>query len=223
MNLLLIEDDPAIGKPLRRWFKEAGMACTLTADGAQGLELARTQQYDVVILDRKLPERDGLEVLRALRGAGINTPVIVLTALGAVENRIEGLGAGADDYLVKPFATAELMARGGAVCRRAKERPAPILKVGELTLNRASRHCTRGAVEITLSPTEYRLVEFFMQHAGELVTRSMLFEHMWHGTGEEAGYIIDVHINRLRAKLDRHFDESLLKTVRGRGYVLRCS
>jgi two-component system, OmpR family, response regulator len=221
MNVLIVEDDPAIGKPLRQWFKEAGLECVWATDGDKGLELASSQQFDVVVLDLMLPGRSGLEVLRSLRTQGIKTPVIILTAREAVENRVEGLRAGADDYLVKPFATAELMARIQAVCRRLQDRPAPTLKVGDLVLDRATRQLTRAGVEISLSPTEYRLVELFMQHPGQVVTRQMLFEHLWDSGGETPGYIIDVHINRLRTKLDRHFDQSFLETVRGRGYVLR--
>lgn len=223
MNVLIIEDDPAIARPLRQWFREAGIECVWAADGDKGLELACSQKYDVVILDLLLPGRGGLETLRTLRSEQIGIPVIVLTALGSVDDRTVGLKAGADDYLVKPFSVDELMARIQAICRRYQDRPSPVITVGKVTIDRATRRLTRSGVTVDLSPTEYRLVEFLMKHADQLVTRQMLFEHLWDASSEGHSYVIDVHVNRLHHKIDRGFEHSLIQTVRGRGYVLRSS
>ena len=221
MQLLVVEDDPVIGKTLRKGFAEAGDECVWAKDGERGLELARGGQFDAVILDLLLPGRGGLDLLRALRADGVQTPVVILTALGAVEERVQGLRAGADDYLVKPFAFAELKARLDAVCRRSLTRPAPVLQSGELSLVLATRRVARGGREIDLTPTEFSLLEFLMRHAGRVVTRKMLCEHLWETDWEGETNVIEVHINRLRGKLDRGFDGSLIHTVRGRGYALR--
>jgi two-component system OmpR family response regulator/two-component system copper resistance phosphate regulon response regulator CusR len=177
----------------------------------------------VIILDLMLPGRPGLEVLKALRGSGIHTPVIAVTALGSVEERVSGLNAGADDYVVKPFALVELMARVEAVCRRAASRPPAVMQAGQLTLDLATRRITRESREIELTPTEFSLLELLMRYAGQVVTRKMLCEHLWESDWEGATNVIEVHINRLRGKLDKGFDESVIQTVRGRGYALRAS
>jgi two-component system OmpR family response regulator len=221
MQLLVVEDDPVVGKALRQGFSEANVECQWARDGERGLELAKSQRFDAIVLDILLPGRGGLEVLRELRGAGILTPVLLLTALGTVEERVAGLTAGADDYLVKPFAFSELMARVEAVCRRAVTRPSPILEVGDLCLNLASRRLTRAGKDINLSPTEFSIVEFLMRHAGQAVTRKMLCEGIWYADWEGMTNVVEVHINRLRGKLDRGFEKSAIETIRGRGYVIR--
>jgi two-component system OmpR family response regulator/two-component system copper resistance phosphate regulon response regulator CusR len=220
MQLLVVEDDPLIGRSLRQGFAESGDECVWAKDGERGLELARCQQVDAIVLDLLLPERDGLDVLRTLRAEGIQTPVVLLTALGSVEERVAGLKAGADDYLVKPFALAELKARLEAVGRRAVRRPSPVLEAGGLQLDLSTRRVVRGGQEIDLTPTEFSLLELLMRHAGQVVTRKMLCEHLWESDWEGSTNVIEVHIKRLRGKLDRGFDRSVIQTVRGRGYVV---
>lgn len=220
MQLLVVEDDPVVGRALRQGFSEANIECQWVRDGERGLESAKSQQFDAIVLDLLLPGRGGLEVLEELRGAGILTPVLLLTALGTVEERVAGLTAGADDYLVKPFAFSELMARLEAVCRRSVTRPSPILEVGDLCLNLASRRLTRAGKEINLSPTEFSIVEFLLRHAGQVVTRKMLCEGIWYADWEGMTNVVEVHINRLRSKLDRGFEKSAIETIRGRGYVI---
>jgi two-component system OmpR family response regulator len=221
MQLLVVEDDPVVGRALRQGFSEANHECQWVRDGERGLELAKSQQFDAIVLDLLLPRRGGLDVLKEFRGAGILTPVLLLTALGTVEERVAGLTAGADDYIVKPFAFPELMARLQAVCRRSVLRPSPLLEVADLSLNLASRRLTRGGKEIILSPTEFSLVEYLMRHAGQVVTRKMLYEAIWYADWEGMTNVVEVHINRLRGKLDRGFEKSAIDTVRGRGYVIR--
>jgi two-component system OmpR family response regulator/two-component system copper resistance phosphate regulon response regulator CusR len=221
MQLLIVEDDPVVGKALRQGFAEADLECQWVRDGERGLELARSQQFDAIVLDLLLPKRNGLEILQEMRDAGIETPVLLLTALGAVDERVAGLTAGADDYLVKPFAFPELLARIKAVCRRSVTRPSPTLEVGDLCLNLASRRVTRNGVEILISPTEFSLLEYLMRHAGQVVTRKMLCEHLWYADWEGMTNVIEVHINRLRSKLDRGFEVSAIQTIRGRGYAIR--
>jgi two-component system OmpR family response regulator/two-component system copper resistance phosphate regulon response regulator CusR len=223
MDLLLVEDDLVLGKALQRGLTEAGHRCCWERSGKRGLEQGMTQRYDAVVLDLMLPDMGGREVLSNWRSRGVCMPVLVLTALGSIGNRVDGLNAGADDYLVKPFAFAELIARLQAVCRRSASRPSPQLQAGPLTLNLANRRAMRGDVELNLTPTEFSLLELLMRHAGHVVTRKMLCEHLWESDWEGVTNIVEVHINRLRGKIDRPFDEPLIQTVRGRGYVLRTS
>lgn len=223
MHLLVIEDDPAIGKALERGLTEAGHPCELTRTGQKGLEQAQTQRFDAIVLDLMLPDVSGMEVMRRLRDAGVRTPVLVLTALGAVDDRVSGLTAGADDYLVKPFAFAELLARLEAICRRTGDRPSTVLRVGPLTLDLTNRRASRDGSEMNLTPTEFSLLEFLMRYAGQVVTRKMLCEHLWESDWEGVTNVVEVHINRLRGKVDRGFDEPLIHTVRGRGYLLKAS
>jgi two-component system OmpR family response regulator/two-component system copper resistance phosphate regulon response regulator CusR len=185
--------------------------------------MASGQQFDAIILDLMLPGRPGLDVLKELRGMGIQTPVIALTAMGAVEERVNGLNAGADDYIVKPFALTELLARLEAVCRRTVTRPPAVMQAGQLTLDLATRRVTRGEKEIELTPTEFSLLELLMRYAGQVVTRKMLCEHLWETDWEGATNVIEVHINRLRGKLDKGYTDSVIQTVRGRGYALRAT
>lgn len=221
MNLLIVEDEKHIGKSLSRGLDEAGHASVWAQSGAQGLELARTQQFDAIILDLLLPDVPGMTVLQTLRQEGVQTPVLVLTALDSIDDRVKGLNHGADDYLVKPFAFAELLARIAALCRRAVSRPALSHATGSLQLDLSTRKVTRDARDIDLSPTEFSMLELLMRYAGQVVTRKMLNEHLWGEDWAGMTNVIDVHINHLRRKLDRGYDESLIQTVRGRGYVLR--
>jgi two-component system OmpR family response regulator/two-component system copper resistance phosphate regulon response regulator CusR len=221
MEILVVEDDPVIGKNLHKGFLEAKHNCAWVKDGPRGLELARSQQFDAIILDLMLPGESGLTVLQDLRKEGIRTPVIVLTALGSVEERVEGLNAGADDYMVKPFSLTELLARLEAVCRRSVSRPKVVLKAGDLTLDLATRRVTCNEAEIELTPTEFSLLEMLMRYNGQVVTRKMLCEHIWEADWEGTTNVIEVHINRLRNKLLRAGPNSSIQTVRGRGYALR--
>jgi two-component system OmpR family response regulator/two-component system copper resistance phosphate regulon response regulator CusR len=224
MNILVVEDDAVIGRAVKQGFEESGHACTLARDGSRGLERALSRQYDAVILDLLLPDLPGLQVLRQLRTAGHRTPVILLTALGSVEERVAGLNAGADDYLVKPFAFAELLARLDAVSRRAALKPATTLAVGDLTLDLTTRRVERAGASVKeLTPTEFSILELLMRHAGQVVTRRMLCEHVWEGDWEGYTNVIEVHINRLRGKLDQGDEPSLIQTVRGRGYAIRAT
>jgi DNA-binding response OmpR family regulator len=221
MDILVIEDDAGIGKSLHKGFSEANHGCVWVKDGRRGLEQALTQKFDAIILDLLLPGESGLKVLEELRGQGIRTPVIVLTALGSVAERVAGLKAGADDYMVKPFALTELMARLEAVCRRTVTRPPVLLEAGALSLDLATRRVTRDDKEIDRTPTEFSLLEMLMRYAGQVVTRKMLCEHIWESDWEGTTNVIEVHINRLRGKLQRTGQDSMIQTVRGRGYVLR--
>jgi DNA-binding response OmpR family regulator len=221
MNVLVVEDDPLIGKSLQKGFIDAGHECIWVKDGLRGLQEALTHRFDAIVLDLMLPGQPGLDVLSELRAQGIRTPVIVLTALGSVEDRVNGLNRGADDYLVKPFAFSELQARIEAVRRRTADRPAAVLKVRDLTLDLSTRRVQRGERDIDLTPTEYSLLELLIRYAGQVVTRKMLCEHLWDFDWEGTTNVIEVHINRLRSKLDRGQKESIIQTVRGRGYALR--
>jgi two-component system OmpR family response regulator/two-component system copper resistance phosphate regulon response regulator CusR len=221
MDLLVVEDEKILGAALDRGLREAGHSCVLARSGSKGLELARTQKFDAIVLDLMLPDVDGMTILNSLRRVGIQTPVLILTALGSVDDRVKGLHLGADDYLVKPFAFPELLARLHALNRRSATRPAPTTALGPLHLDLSTRKVSRAGQEIDLSPTEFSMLEFLMRYAGQVVTRKMLSEHLW---GEDWGgmtNVIDVHINHLRRKIDRGYDEPLIHTVRGRGYVLR--
>ncbi|MGE0756867.1 MAG: response regulator transcription factor [Pirellulaceae bacterium] len=221
MNLLVIEDDAALGKALVKGLSEAGHGCEWVHDGKSGVEAACSHPRDAIILDLMLPDLAGLEVLQQIRGRGVDTPVVILTARGSVENRVDGLNCGADDYLVKPFAFAELTARLAAVCRRTAGKPITSLQVGPLTMELTSQRVTRNGTVVDLTLTEYRLLEYLVRHARQVVTRRMLCEHLWEADWEGVTNVIEVHINRLRSKIDRGFDRPLIHTVRGQGYVVR--
>lgn len=221
MTILIVEDDAALGKALQRGLTELGHECVWARTGAKGLEQALTQKFDAVVLDLMLPEVGGADLLREVRRKGIRTPVIVLTALGSLDDRVSGLDAGADDYLVKPFDFPELVARLRAVCRRSIKLEANVLHAGPLTLDLSTRRVTREGHELDLTPTEFSLLEFLMRNAGQVVTRKMLCEHVWEADWEGVTNVVEVHVSRLRNKIDRDFDVSLLHTVRGCGYVLR--
>jgi two-component system OmpR family response regulator len=221
MEILAIEDDPVIGKSVQQGIKEAGYGCNWTKDGPTGYSQAISQRYDVIILDLMIPGEPGLMLLERLRKEGIKTPVIILTALGSVDDRVKGLQTGADDYVVKPFAVSELIARIDAISRRASNKPAAVLRAGDITLDLATRRVTKGELEIELTPTEFSIFELLMRHAGQVVTRKMLCESLWESDWEGTTNVIEVHINRLRGKLQRGSKEPLIHTVRGRGYALR--
>ncbi len=221
MNILVIEDDPVIRKSVVQGLTEGGHECTGCRDGEKGLETACQQTPDLIVLDLMLPGLPGLEVLRLLRKRGIQSPVIVLTALGGIDDRVVGLQTGADDYLVKPFAFPELMARVEAVSRRVMNRPPSTLQVDDLTLDLGTRRVKHGETEVELTPTEFSVLELLMRFAGQVVTRKTLCERVWGFSWEGNTNVIEVHINRLRRKLDFAGDDSLIRTVRGRGYAIR--
>jgi len=220
MKLLVIEDDRITGQSLQRGFEEAGHSCVWVKDGRSGVEHALSQQFDAIILDLLLPEKPGLDVLREIRFHGLRTPVLLLTALGSVDERVAGLEAGADDYVVKPFALPELLARLEAIRRRVQERPSPALGAGGLSLDLTTRRVTRDGKEIDLTPTEFSILEMLLRHAGQVVTRKMLCEHLWEADWEGTTNVIEVHITRLRQKLGGE-GPSPIQTVRGRGYAIR--
>jgi two-component system OmpR family response regulator len=222
MRLLIIEDDRDSADYLVKAFREVGHVAEHAADGEQGLALASNGDYDVLIVDRMLPKRDGLSVIGALRDKGIHTPALILSALGQVDDRVKGLRAGGDDYLPKPYSFSELLARVEVLSRRAGSGAEETsYRVGDLELNRLSRLVTRGAKEIVLQPREFRLLEYLMKHAGQVVTRTMLLENVWDYHFDPQTNVIDVHISRLRSKIDKGFDRPLLHTIRGAGYMIR--
>jgi two-component system, OmpR family, response regulator len=221
MNVLVVEDDPVMGKSLNKGLVEAGHTCAWIKDGKHGLEQALSQRFDAIILDLLLPGVPGLDVLRQIRTGGVRTPILLLTALGAVEERVTGLKAGADDYMVKPFAFPELMARLEAVCRRTVDRPPAVMTIGDIRLDLTTRRVQKGESEVDLTPTEFSILELLMRHAGQVVTRKMLCEHLWETDWEGTTNVIEVHINRIRKKIDREDALSTIQTIRGRGYALR--
>lgn len=223
MRVLVIEDDAQLASYLAKAFGEIGARVELAENGRDGLFLATGNSYDVLVIDRMLPQLDGLAIIRTLRASGNPTPVLVLSALGEVDHRVEGLRAGGDDYLVKPFAFSELHARIEALLRRATpgEAPTTHLRVADLELDLLKREVHRNGQPITLQPREFKLLEYLMRHAGQVVTRTMLLENVWDYHFDPQTNVIDVHISRLRAKIDREFEQPLLQTVRGAGYMLR--
>jgi two-component system OmpR family response regulator len=224
MRLLIIEDDRDAADYLVKAFREVGHIADHAADGDEGFALALDGQYDVLIVDRMLPKRDGLSVIASLRDKGVQTPALILSALGQVDDRIKGLRAGGDDYLPKPYSFAELLARVEVLSRRRSGRgEETIYRVGDLELDRLSHRVCRGQEEIVLQPREFRLLEYLMKHAGQVVTRTMLLENVWDYHFDPQTNVIDVHISRLRSKIDKGFAQPLLHTVRGAGYMVRDS
>ena len=222
MNVLVIEDDRESAEFIGKVLGEAGHQVDLAYDGERGLELARAGSFDALVVDRMLPEKDGLTLVQEYRDAGGGSPALFLTALSEVENRVEGLRAGADDYLSKPFAPAELVARVEALGRRTPtENPVTHLRAGELEMDLLARKVSRAGQKIDLQPREFRLLEYLMRHAGQVVTRRMLLEKVWDYHFDPQTNVIDVHVSRLRGKIDKDFDEPLLHTVRGAGYRLQ--
>lgn len=223
MRLLIIEDDREVAAFIRKGLNQAGWNVDHADNGKDGLFLATTEQYDALIVDRMLPGIDGLTVVRTLRASDIDTPAVILSALGEVDDRVSGLKAGGDDYLVKPFAFSELMARIEALIRRSRTAATAArttLEVADLNMDLLKREVRRGATRIDLQPREFQLLEFLMRHAGQVVTRTMLLEGVWDYHFDPQTNVIDVHISRLRAKIDKGFDRPLLHTVRGAGYRL---
>jgi two-component system OmpR family response regulator len=222
MRALLIEDDPTIADFVIRGLREAGFAVDHQPDGAVGLEAAIGQSYDVAIVDLMLPKRDGLAVIDELRRRRVATPVLILSARRSVDDRVKGLQAGGDDYLTKPFAFAELLARVQALVRRASRTPEPTtLTVEDLVLDLLSRRVTRGGQPIDLRPREFALLEYLMRNAGKVVSKTMILSHVWEYSFDPQTNIVDVLVSRLREKIDRPFEKKLLQTVRGVGYVIR--
>ena len=223
MRVLVVEDDSQVAAYLVKGLKEQGHNVDHAADGKNGLFLASSEDYDAMIIDRMLPELDGLAIVKSVRAAGKTTPMLILSALGEVDARVEGLRAGGDDYLTKPFAFSELLARLDALLRRARQTPATetTLRVADLELDQLTRTVKRGGNTIALQPREYRLLEYLMHNAERVVTRTMLLEQVWDYYFDPQTNVIDVHISRLRGKIDKNFDPPLLQTVRGAGYMIR--
>lgn len=223
MRVLVVEDDLEAAAYIVKGLRESGHVVDHAADGDDGLNLAMSGQFDVLVIDRMLPKQDGLSVVSSLRDEGRTTPVLFLSALGEVEDRVSGLRAGGDDYLTKPFAFAELLARIEVLVRRASpgEAQQTRMRVGDLEMDLLSRKVTRDGTDIDLQPREFRLLEYLMKHAGQVVTRTMLLENVWEYHFDPQTNVIDVHVSRLRAKIDKNFETPLLHTVRGAGYTLR--
>ena len=222
MRVLVIEDDRTTADYIAKGLGELGHVVEVARTGKDGLFLALNDTFDAIITDRMLPGPDGLTILRALRATGVKTPVLIVTALGEVEARVDGLDAGADDYLAKPFAFSELRARLDAMTRRAADTAdgeASVLRVGDLELNLLRRTARRGGTVIELLPTEYRLLEFMMRHKGQVLTRTMLLERVWDFNFDPTTNVVDVHVSRLRRKLDAA-GPPLIRTLRGAGYML---
>ncbi|KAA0597369.1 MULTISPECIES: response regulator transcription factor [Azospirillum] len=224
MKILVIEDDRQAASYLAKGLKEAGHVVDVANDGKEGLFLAGAEHYDVMIVDRMLPGRDGLSLVQVLRAAGNDTPVLFLSALGSVDDRVKGLKAGGDDYLTKPFAFSELLARIEVlVRRRGAAQPQTRLSVGDLELDLLSRSVKRAGKPIDLLPREFSLLEYLMRNAGSVVTRTMMLENVWDYHFDPQTNVIDVHIARLRQKIDKDFPTPLIHTVRGAGYSLRAA
>lgn len=222
MKILIVEDDDTAAAYLVKALREAGHTATHAADGEEGFALAQNETFDVLVVDRMLPKRDGLSIIENLRSRGDRTPVLILSAMAQVDDRVAGLRAGSDDYLTKPYAFSELLARVEALSRRTAPATAEtVYRVGGLELDRLSHRVTRDTREIVLQPREFRLLEYLMRHAGQVVTRTMLLENVWDYHFDPQTNVIDVHVSRLRSKIDKGFEHPLLHTIRGAGYVIR--
>lgn len=221
MRILVIEDEPKVASFIRRALEEENYAVDVAGDGQSGVELATSVNYDVLILDLMLPQLPGMAVLQQIRAARVPTPILILTARAELDQRIRGLDAGADDYLTKPFAIEELLARVRALLRRVSGTSTGILQIDDLLLNTATREVTRGGQRLDLTSKEYALLEYLMRNAGRVLTRPMIAEHVWDLDFDTCTNVIDVYINYLRNKIDRGRARSLIHTVRGSGYVIR--
>ncbi|WP_085905509.1 response regulator transcription factor [Kiloniella majae] len=223
MRVLVIEDDLEVASFISKGLKENGFAVDLANTGRDGLFMAVSEPYDLIILDRMLPKTDGLVLLKTLRASEINIPVLILSALNNVDQRVKGLRAGGDDYMTKPFSMVELVARIQVLMKRTIQQGSGVtqLRVGELSLDMISRQVWRGETEIYLKPREFQLLEYLLRHAGQVVTRTMLLQHVWDYHFDPQTNVIDVHMSRLRNKIDKGFETSLLRTVRGAGYSIR--
>ncbi|MEM8914740.1 MAG: response regulator transcription factor [Pseudomonadota bacterium] len=224
MKILIIEDDPTTAAYIRKGVEESGHSADCAHDGREGLSMAGSRAYDVMIVDRMLPHLDGLSMIGQARSDGIETPALILSALGKVDDRVKGLRAGGDDYLTKPFAFAELLARIEALARRRDDSAgSTTLTVSDLSMDLVARTVERHGQPIDLQPREFKLLEYFMRRPGQVLTRTMLLEGVWDYHFDPQTNVIDVHVSRLRGKIDKGFDRPLLHTVRGAGYCLRDS
>ena len=221
MRILLVEDDRKVASFIRKGLMEEGHAVDVAPDGETGLAMGLDRPHDVIVLDVMLPGKSGVQVVRELRQAKVATPVLLLTARDAVEDKVQGLDAGADDYLTKPFAFAELLARVRALLRRGATTQVPLIQVADLTLDPARRTVKRGGEPIPLTNREFALLEYFMRNPGRVLTRTMITEHVWDYSFDSATNVIDVYVNYLRRKIDAGRERKLIHTVRGVGYVLR--
>ncbi|MBT3274028.1 MAG: response regulator transcription factor [Spirochaetales bacterium] len=222
MRVLIIEDDPQISSYVANGLKQAGFAVDTSASGNEGYELARQGNYDALIIDIMLPGMDGISLLKALRGEGINTPVLILSAKSSLDDKIQGFQSGGDDYITKPFSFSELLVRLQALLRRAsRAQGSNDIQVGELKMDLTGRQVTRGDTEIELQPREFALLEYLMRNAGNVVSKTMILEHVWDYHFDPQTNVVDVLVHRLRSKLDKKFSAKMLQTVRGIGYVLK--
>ena len=223
MRLLIVEDDAEAAAYLVKAFREAGHVADHAPDGLEGYAMAQGGGYDVLVVDRMLPRMDGLSVIRSLREQGETVPALILSALAQVDDRVKGLRAGGDDYLPKPYAFSELLARVEVLSRRrgAPASEPTTYRVGDLLLDRLAHRVTRAGEEIVLQPREFRLLEYLMKHAGQVVTRTMLLENVWDYHFDPQTNVIDVHVSRLRSKIDKGFERPLIHTIRGAGYTVR--
>lgn len=220
MRILIVEDEEKLARYLKKGLEESSYAVDLALNGTDGLHLATHETYNLIILDIMLPEYDGLTILKRVRSAEIHTPVIFLTAKDSIEDKVNGLNIGADDYIVKPFSFHELLARVRVCLRRGSHKTSLQLKLADLTLDPMTRKVFRGGKKIEMSPIEFSLLEYLMNNAGQLVTRTMISEHVWDSNFESFSNVVDVHIAKLRNKIDKGFDIKLIHTKRGAGYVL---
>ena len=224
MRVLVVEDDKKIASFVVNGLKQSGFAVDHCANGEDGLEMARSVPYDAVVVDIMLPKLDGLTLVQTLRGENKNVPVLILSAKATVDDRVRGLQAGGDDYLVKPFAFSELLARVQALIRRATHTAEPTkLNVADLTMDLISREVIRGTTSLELHPREFALLEFLMRHTGRVVTKTMLLEHVWDYSFDPQTNVVDVLVHRVRSKVDKDFPTKLIHTIRGVGYVLKAS
>jgi two-component system, OmpR family, response regulator len=221
MKILVIEDDPTVGQFVKRGLEEQRWGVDLVADGEEGERRAGSEAYDLVILDMRLPGKSGLDVLNSLRARGFERPVLVLTAQDAVDAKVKTLRAGADDYVTKPFAFEELLARVEALARRPRAIASPVLRVAELELDQGTREVRRSGEPIDLTPKEYAVLEYLMRHAGRVMSRTLITEYAWGYHFDPGTNIVDVVINHLRKKVDAHHEQKLIHTVRGVGYVIK--
>lgn len=221
MHILLIEDDKQMTAFVRRGLTNDGHAVDVSSEGPDGLKRAAVGSYDVLVVDRMLPGLDGLSIVQGLRNMGVRSPILFMTSLGGIDDRVEGLGAGGDDYLVKPFALAELVARVNALGRRsALKQEETVLRVADLEMNLIARTVTRAGHAIELQPREFKLLEIMLRNKGRVMTRSMLLEQVWEFTFDPKTSIVETHISRLRSKIDKAHDTSMIRTIRGVGYCL---
>jgi len=220
MRLLIVEDDPKVAAALKKGLKEEGYAIDVCSDGEEAMAAARVSEYDLILLDLRLPGKDGWTVCRELRTNNVLTPVLMLTAFDSVEDKVKGLRAGADDYLTKPFSFEELLARVQALLRRAQDYRSPLLRIADLVLDPVKKKVTRSGRAITLTAKEYALLEYLMRNAGRIVTPTMIIEHVWDANFETSSNVVNVYINHLRAKIESDPGLRLIRTVRGMGFQL---